>query len=169
MSNKGFRIEFFCVFVACCLVLATALYMEFGMDLEPCLLCMSQRVVYIAIAFVSLLAALHDPKLGGHKRYGLAIVMFSLAGASLAIRQLYLQSLPEDLVPACGPSFSYVIDTLPMFDVIVAMLKGSGSCAEVQFSLLGLSIPGWSLVAYTGLLIYSTYLWRRQTKVMVIG
>ena len=169
MHSKGFRNEFLYIFLICCFVLSTALYMEFGMGLEPCLLCMSQRIVYLLVAFISLLGMLHNPKLGGHRKYGLAIVISCLGGVALAVRQLYLQSLPEDLVPACGPGFSYVVDTLPLMDVIVSMLKGSGSCAEIQFSFLGLSIPGWSLVCYIILIIYSTYLWRRQTKVMIIG
>jgi disulfide bond formation protein DsbB len=100
MKYAGFRGRFIFGLVACAAVLAVALYMEFAMGLDPCMLCMGQRFIYLGMAFVFMLAALHNPYFGGHKRYGFLLFLLSLTGLGLAARQLYLQSLPVDLVPA---------------------------------------------------------------------
>ncbi|MDB9753086.1 disulfide bond formation protein B [Oceanospirillaceae bacterium] len=168
MKHTGFRTEFILGLIACMAILANALYMEFAMGLDPCMLCMGQRFVYLAMAFVFMLAALHNPYFGGHKRYGFVLFILSLAGIGLAVRQLYLQSLPADLVPACGPSFSYMVDAFPFMDVFMAMIKGSGSCAEVLWSFLGLSIAGWSLILFILLAIYCLRLTMISTKIILV-
>jgi disulfide bond formation protein DsbB len=168
MKNTGFRGEFILGLIACAAILGVALYMEFFMGLDPCLLCMSQRFIYLGMAFVFMLAALHNPYFGGHNRYGLLLFLLSLTGLALASRQLYLQNLPADLVPACGPSFSYMLDAFPFTDVLVTMIKGSGSCAEVQWSFLSLSIAGWSFVLFSLLALYCLRLTMVRTKIILI-
>tara|TARA_B100000780_G_C20969511_1_gene387079 strand:+ start:198 stop:704 length:507 start_codon:yes stop_codon:yes gene_type:complete len=168
MKYAGFRGEFVLGLVACAAILTVALYMEFAMGLDPCMLCMSQRFVYLGMAFVFMLAVFHNPYFGGHKRYGLLLFLFSLLGLALASRQLYLQSLQADLVPACGPSFSYMVDAFPFADVLMTMIRGSGSCAEVQWSFLSLSIAGWSLVLFTLLGLYCLRLAMVRTKIVLV-
>ena len=168
MKDTGFRGEFILGLVACAAILSVALYMEFAMGLDPCLLCMSQRFIYLGMAFVFMLAALHNPYFGGHKRYGFLLFLLSLTGLALATRQLYLQNLPADLVPACGPSFSYMLDAFPFTEVLVTMIKGSGSCAEVQWSFLSLSIAGWSFVLFSLLGLYCLRLTMVRTKIVLI-
>jgi len=168
MRYAGFRREFVLGLVACAAILCVALYMEFSMGLDPCMLCMSQRFVYLGLAFVFMLGAFHNPYFGGHKRYGFLLLLLSLAGLGLASRQLYLQSLPADLVPACGPSFSYMVDAFPFTEVLMTMIKGSGSCAEVQWSFLGLSIAGWSFVLFSGLILYNLRLTLVRTKILLV-
>lgn len=168
MRHAGFRGEFIFGLVVCALILGIALYMEFAMGLDPCMLCMSQRFVYLGMGFIFMLAALHNPFFGGHRRYGFLLFLLSLLGIASASRQLYLQSLPADLVPACGPSFGYMVDAFPFADVLMSMIKGSGSCAEVQWSFLSLSIAGWSLVLFAVLGIYCLRLAMVRTKIMLV-
>jgi len=168
MRYAGFRGDFILGLVACAAILTIALYMEFAMGLDPCMLCMSQRFVYLGLAFMFMLGALHNPYFGGHKRYGFFLLLLSLTGIALASRQLYLQNLPADLVPACGPSFSYMVEAFPFAEVLVSMIKGSGSCAEVQWSFLGLSIAGWSLVLFTLFAVYTLRLSLVRTKVLLV-
>jgi disulfide bond formation protein DsbB len=168
MKNIGFRGEFIIGLIACAAILGVALYMEFSMGLDPCMLCMSQRFIYLGMAFVFMLAALHNPYFGGHKRYGFLLFLLGLTGLALATRQLYLQNLPADLVPACGPSFSYMLDAFPFTEVLVTMIKGSGSCAEVQWTFLTLSIAGWSFVLFSLLALYCLRLTMVRTKIILI-
>ena len=168
MKYAGFRGRFIFGLVACAAVLAVALYMEFAMGLDPCMLCMGQRFIYLGMAFVFMLAALHNPYFGGHKRYGFLLFLLSLTGLGLAARQLYLQSLPVDLVPACGPSFSYMVDAFPFTDVLISMIKGSGSCAEVQWTFLSLSIAGWSFVLSGLFTLYCLRLSMVRTKIILV-
>ena len=168
MKYAGFRGGFIFGLVACAAVLTVALYMEFAMGLDPCMLCMGQRFIYLGMAFVFMLAALHNPYFGGHKRYGFLLFLLSLTGLGLAARQLYLQSLPVDLVPACGPSFSYMVDAFPFTDVLISMIKGSGSCAEVQWTFLSLSIAGWSFVLFSLFTLYCLRLSMVRTKIILV-
>ena len=132
-------------------LMGAALYMEHMMHLEPCPLCIFQRVAVIATGLVAIAAALHNPAQLGVKVYGLLVVLASTVGGALATRQIYLQSLPEDQVPSCGPGLDYLLDVFPMQEVIQMVLVGDGSCAEVVWTFLGVSIPGWTLVGFIGL------------------
>lgn len=119
------------------------------MGLEPCPLCWLQRFGFMGAALVSLIALLHNPRGFGNRVYGFFLVLTAGAGLGVAGRQLWLQSLPEDQVPACGPSVDYMLEVLPWFEVLQTALKGTGDCAEVMWRFLGLSIPGWTAVFFT--------------------
>ena len=150
--NLYFLIAFGTVFL-----MAVALYMEHAMHLEPCPLCIFQRVAVIAAGLIALVAAIHNPSVTGTRIYGGLVVAASGAGAGLSIRQLHLQSLPEDQVPACGPGLGYLMDVFPMQEVIRMVLEGDGSCAEVVWTFLGISIPGWTLVGFIGLIVLGCF------------
>jgi len=132
--------------------MAVALYMEHFMALEPCPLCIMQRVMVISTGIIALLAALHGPAKVGIQVYGGLVALTAAAGAMLSMRQLWLQSLPADQVPSCGPSLDYLLDVFPLTEVLTMILSGDGSCAEVVWSLFGISIPGWTLAGFIGLM-----------------
>ncbi|MCK0162312.1 disulfide bond formation protein B [Marinobacter sp. S6332] len=147
------RALFALVFVTCAGLLGVAFYMEHVMGLEPCPLCWLQRFGFMGVGLVSLVAALHGPKSLGLRVYGFLLVATAGAGLGVAGRQLWLQNLPPDQVPACGPSVDYMLEVLPFMDVLTTALKGTGDCAAVVWRFLGLSIPGWSAVFFVLLVI----------------
>lgn len=130
------------------LLLGAALYMQHGMGLQPCYLCITQRAVTIVIAIAGLAALLHNP--ATTRLYGAVITLLSLAGGYFSGRQLWLQSLPEEQTPACGPPADYLFDVFDFGEALGMLLQGDGNCAEVQWTLFGLSIPGWTMLAFTG-------------------
>jgi disulfide bond formation protein DsbB len=140
------------IVVAIASLLATGYYMQFVMHLEPCMLCMSQRLAFMATGIVTLLALIQNPVATGRRVYGIVAALFALGGASLASRQLWLQSLPKDQVPACGPGFDYVMETFPFLEAVEILIRGDGNCAQVDWTFLGLSIAGWSWIWFVGLL-----------------
>lgn len=140
-----FRAMFLAV-LACCLgVLGIGLYLQHGLNLEPCPLCILQRVAFVAIGMTALLAFLHNPGVIGRVIYGLLLVLFSSIGALVAGRNLWLQHLPPDQVPACGPGLDYMLDAFPLSKALPMIFQGSGECAKVAWTMLGLSIPAWAL------------------------
>ncbi len=145
------------VFAATVGIILTALYMQHSMGLEPCYLCIVQRAFIILTGFIALSAFIHNPKTKGHKIYASAMSLSSLTGGGFSIRQLWLQQLPEDKVPACGPPADYLFEALPIVEALPMLLRGDGNCAEIQWTLLGLSIPGWTLLAFTGLTLMGVY------------
>ncbi len=147
------RLVFFLAFLIPAGLLAVAFYMEYVMGLEPCPLCWLQRFAFMAIAGVGLLALLHNPGGIGGRIYGALLAVSAGIGLGLAGRQLWLQSLPADQVPACGPSVEYMLEVFPLFDVLAVALRGTGDCAEVAWRFLGLSIPGWTAVFFTIVLL----------------
>jgi len=147
------RIVYLSLSITCGLLMAVALYMEHVMALEPCPLCILQRVMVIATGIIALLAALHGPGKTGIQVYGGLVAATATGGAMLSLRQLWLQSLPADEVPSCGPSLDYLLDVFPLTEVLTMILSGDGSCAEVAWSLFGISIPGWTLVGFIGLIV----------------
>ncbi|GGX87349.1 disulfide bond formation protein B [Litchfieldella qijiaojingensis] len=132
----------------CALMMGVALYLEHVMGLEPCPLCIFQRVGVLATAAVLLVAAIHNPRGRWGALYGGLGVLSVAGGIGVAGRHLWLQSLPPDQVPSCGPSLDYMIDVLPMREVLVHVFSGSGECASIDFLFLGVSLPGWTMVGF---------------------
>ncbi len=144
-------------FLICTTLMAVALFMQYQMELEPCPLCLMQRMAFIAIGLVCLVGLILNFSWVRKLCAGL-MSLFALAGLGLAARQLWLQSLPEDQVPVCGPGFDYMINNFPLAKALTLILSGSGECAEVQWTFLGISIPGWSLLFFVGFMLLGLYL-----------
>lgn len=135
--------------VAC--LLGFGYYLQYVEGLEPCPLCITQRFFLALCGLLGIAAALHRPRVTIARVYAAIGVATASAGGFFSGRQLYLQSLPEDQVPACGPSLDFILETFPLSEAIGILLRGDGNCAEVSWTFLGLSIPGWTLVAFAGL------------------
>ncbi len=148
----------FAIIAVCCVgLLGFAFYQQYRAFMDPCPLCIFQRVAFLLMGLVALLAALHNPRRTGQRVYASVIVVSAMLGALVAGRHLWLQSLPPDQVPECGPGLNYLLENFPLTDVLSTVLLGSGSCAEVHWRLLGLSMPGWTLFWY--LVLGSLALW----------
>ena len=104
---------------------------------------------------VFLLGAVHGPRAGGRWVYGVLAALASSGGAAIAGRHVWLQSLPPDQVPACGPTLDYLLGMLPVMEVITMVLKGDGNCAKIDAAWLGISLPGWTLIAFVGFVFYA--------------
>ncbi|MGE8499949.1 MAG: disulfide bond formation protein B [Pseudomonas sp.] len=157
MSLASLRSLFFLAFVGCVVMLGAALYLEHGVGLEPCPLCILQRVFVIGFGLVCLIAALHRPARLGRRIYAGVALLFAAAGAGTAGRQVWLQGVPADQLPDCLPNLNYLIEALPFQDIVRLVLHGSADCAEVNWTLIGLSIPEWSLLGFIGLLTFCLY------------
>lgn len=102
----------------------------------------------MTLGLVFLVAAVHDPGQLWRRVYGVLIFLISLAGAGLSGRHVWIQSLPEDQVPSCGPGLEFMMETLPLSDVISKVLSGSGECHDINWIFLGLTIPGWTCLLF---------------------
>ena len=103
---------------------------------------------------VFLLAALHDPAGIGRRVYAVLALLPLAFGLAVGGRHLWLQSLPPEQVPACGPSIDYMIEAFPLGDVLAAMTQGTGDCAAVSWQFI-LTLPGWALVGFAAILVLS--------------
>ncbi len=135
---------------ACAGMIAYALYEQYVNFLEPCPLCSLQRLAVIALGFLLLGAAIQNPGKWGGWIYGALISLVALAGIGVAGWHIRLQNLPADEVPACGPGLEYMLETLPLTDALAKVFQGSGECATIDWTLLGLSMPAWVLIAIAG-------------------
>jgi disulfide bond formation protein DsbB len=144
-------------FLICLGLLAYAWYSQVVLKLEPCPLCIFQRVGVTAIGVGFLLAALHDPKRWGATVYAVLIALAALATIGVAARHVWIQHLPAGSVPVCGATLDYMLDVFPLADVVRKVLTGSGECAKVTWTFLTLSMPAWVLIAATGLGIGGIY------------
>lgn len=142
MSRRAIN---FAGFAVCACLMAYALYAQYGLLLQPCPLCVFQRMAVIALGAVFLVAALHNPAGWGRFVYTGLVVLTAGAGIAVAGRHVWLQSLPADRIPACGPGFDYIIDSFPVLDALRLIFSGSGECASVDWNFLGLSMPAWVL------------------------
>ena len=156
------RIFFSIIFVVCASLLGFGLYLEHVVGLEPCPLCVFQRIAYILVALVALIAAIHNPQKLFEKIYTGLMLIASLCGAGIAGRQVWLQHLPEDKIPECGPGLEYMLDVFPLADALKMVLSGSGECAEVQWTFLSFSIAEWSILCFVGLTVVSLIMFFRQ-------
>ncbi|HEY6643960.1 disulfide bond formation protein B [Povalibacter sp.] len=134
-------------FLFCACLMGYALYAQYVLGLEPCPLCIFQRVAVISVGVLFLIAALHNPGRTGARWYGGLLLFAVLAGSLICIRHLWIQAQPPGTVAACGASLDYLMDIMPVTDVITKVLTGSGECGKVDWTLLGLSMPWWVLLS----------------------
>lgn len=151
--TKSNRPYYFLLFFVCHELLVAAYYFEYYLGLEPCPLCMVSRVLVFVLGVSYLIAALQNPNGLTRKIYHLIFSVFSLLGVMVSGRHIYIQSLPADEVPTCGPGLDYMLETLPMTDVLKEVMQGSGECAEVSWRFLSLSMPAWMLLIFSAFLI----------------
>lgn len=140
------------LWTGCCLLIAIALFMQYQMGLIPCALCMTQRVFIIAVGLVALIAWLSKASTS-NKIYPILGMLLAAVGSGFSMRHIWLQNLPEDLAPACGPTLGYLLENVPFVEAFTVLLQGDGNCAESVWSLFGLTIPAWTLIAFAGLFI----------------
>jgi len=138
-------------FVITVLLLGYAYYSQFHDHLEPCPLCIFQRLGMLAVGLLFLIAAIHNPARGGSRVYGVLIALAALAGALVSARHIWIQSLPPDQIPECGPSLDYMLRAFPLGNTLKMVFTGSGECAVVSWRLFGLSMPVWVLFCFISL------------------
>jgi disulfide bond formation protein DsbB len=141
--------------------MAFALYLQYVEFLEPCNLCILQRVALIYIGLISLVAWLHSPGRTGNKIYALLTLIGAGVGVGLAGRHVWLQNLPESEIPECGPGLEFLIEALPLKDVLIAVFQGSGSCAKISMEFFNYTIPQLTLAMFAviGILLIVVLLW----------
>lgn len=162
MTLPNSRQTFALIAAGCLGLILVGLYMQHFMGLIPCALCITQRIFIIATGLTALIAFIHKPKSWGQKIYAGIGMITAAIGGSFSTRQLYLQSLPPDQVPACGPDIAYMFENFPLMDAFSLLLRGDGNCAEVSWTLFGLSIPAWTLAAFIGLIAFNLWQFFRK-------
>jgi disulfide bond formation protein DsbB len=134
----------------CAALIGYALYVQYVQGLEPCPLCILQRVAVMVAGGLFLLALLHDPADRGARIYGLLIDLAALAGIAIAARHMWIIAQPPGAVAECGASLDYMLDVLPWHEVLGKVLTGSGECAKIDWQFAGLNMPTWVLIALVG-------------------
>ena len=142
------RLSNLLIFLVCAVLMGIANYIQYVLYLDPCPLCMVQRVAVMAIGILCLIAFIHNPSGRGRIVYASGLGVFSLFGAAIAARHVWLQNLPADKVPECLPGIEFILANNPLFKAIGIILEGTGECAETMWTFLGISIPGWTLIAF---------------------
>ena len=160
MLNKllAGRTGYFIGFIASFGLVAYALFIQQRFNLEPCPLCIFQRITYMALGLLFLLAALHNPGNLGRKVYGLLQFAATVTGAGIALRHMWIQANPDKVMAECGAGFDYIFETFPLKRALDLVFKGTGECSSIDWTLFGLTIPQLSLVAFVVLAIYVVYL-----------
>ena len=165
LSNR--RIANGAGFLACAALMAYALYAQHVLGLAPCPLCIFQRVAVMTVGAIFLVAALHNPGTTGARVYGGLIVLAAACGVGIAGRHAWIQAQPPGTVPACGADLNFLMDIMPLTEVVQKVLFGSGECGKVDWTFLGLSMPWWVLIALVALAAWAAIVNFRRTGVQV--
>ncbi len=155
---------FLAVFISCFALLAAAYYFEYALYLDPCPLCIMQRIAVLLVGVVALSGFIMANTVVREKIHGVLMALAALFGVFVAGRHVWIQSLPADQVPTCGPSLEYMVDTLPWAEVLSIMLRGNGNCADAQWSFMGLSMPLWVLIWFVGFILLAGFMYVRTAK-----
>jgi len=156
------RLHYAAPALACAGLLAFGYYLQYFQNQDPCPLCLVQRGFFYAVIVVFAAAALHFPGRAGRRAYCAAACLAAAGGFGVAARQVWLQHLPPDQVPACGPDLFFMIENFPLSRTLQKLFMGSGQCAEVHWTFLGLSIAEWSLAWFAALALYALWLGLRS-------
>jgi disulfide bond formation protein DsbB len=134
-------------FLACACLMGYALYAQYVLGLQPCPLCIFQRIATIVTGILFLIATIHNPRGGGARIYGALITLAALGGMLISARHVWIQAQPPGTVAACGADLNYLLEIMPVTDVISKVLTGSGECGTVDWTFLGLSMPWWVAIS----------------------
>src|SRR3954469_4754326 len=146
-------------------LLSYGYYLQYVQALEPCPLCLVQRLFFYAVMLIFIVAAVHAPGRIRARIYGALVLFFAAGGAAVAARQVWLQHLPADRVPQCGPDLYFMLENFPLSSTLAKLIRGTGECAAVDWKFLGLSIAGWSFVWFAIFIVLAApMLLRRAPK-----
>ena len=140
-------------------IIGFSYFCQYILLLEPCSLCIMQRFLYIFIGLFVLLAVLQNPKRIGLRIYATLTILVSVLGFMVAGRQIWLQHLPADQIPSCGPSLIDMLDSFPIIEILEVLFMGNGNCAEVIWQFLGFSMAEWSFFLFLIFIIINVRIW----------
>lgn len=163
MTIPGRRLLNLVGFLSCAGMMGFALFAEHILLLTPCPLCVLERVATISLGIIFLIASLHNPSAWGKQVYAVLVFLAAGAGAGVAGWHVWIQNLPADKVPACGPGLDYMLDAFPLADALRMVFTGSGECADVVWQFLGLSMPSWVLICLV--VIGACGIWNNLRKI----
>ena len=152
---KSPRLFYLILFLVSSSLLGFGYYLQFYRNIDPCPLCIFQRLAYIGVILFSFLGLLHAPRSAWMRVYSGLMLVTALIGGGIAAWHVHITHLPPDKIPDCGPGLDYMLDVFPLTDVIRMAFTASGECAEITWTFLGLSIPEWSLINFTCIAIVS--------------
>jgi protein dithiol:quinone oxidoreductase len=133
--------------VACAGLMGYALFAQYVLGLAPCPLCIFQRIATILTGVLFLIATLHNPRTTGARVYGALIGLAALGGVLISARHIWIQAQPPGTVAACGADLNYLMEIMPVTDVVTKVLTGSGECGQIDWTFLGLSMPWWVAIS----------------------
>ena len=159
-----FRAQYLFGFFLCAAFMAYAIYEQFEMNVEPCPMCIFQRLAFIGMGIFFLAGALHSPGARGRRIYALVVMFAACVGIGVAINHLRMQFTPHDpMMGGCGPGLSYLLDSFPLNEALKKAFTGSGDCGEINWTFLGITMPGWTLICYVLLGAGALYAgWRKR-------
>lgn len=147
----------------CALLMGYALFAEHFQGYQPCMLCMVQRVFVCLVGLTALVAFAHGPGHVGLRVYGLVTALFAAGGAYISGRHVYLQQLPPEQLEGCAPSFTYALENFDSLKFLKTIFIKDQDCGVIDWTFLGLSMPGWVLVCFAGLFLISLWVAFRRT------
>ena len=163
MTRLSSRTIFLMIACVCALLMGYALFAQYALHYQPCMLCMVQRVFVSAVGLVALIAALHGAGRFGSRIYGLVTALMAVGGIYIAGRHVYLQSLPPEQLDGCAPSFEYALNNFDSLKFLKTIFIRDQDCGVIDWTFLGLSMPNWVLFCFVGLLVGA--LWAGFRKV----
>lgn len=158
MGKTGFILGF----IACFAIVGLALVIQTRYGLEPCPLCISQRIVLMSLGLLFLIGAYIPPQSVFKKLWLLVQVLTTAGGASIAIRHWYLQANRENIVADCGVGFNYMFENFPLQKAFKLLFRGTGDCAAIDWTFLGLSLPQLALITFVCMAIYAVFLVKKN-------
>ena len=161
LLNLPARVLYLALFLVATGLLSFGLYLQHGLGLEPCPMCIMQRYAFLVVALLALLGGVHGPKRRGSRIYAALIGVAALTGASIAARQSWMQLYPPE-IPECGPGLEFMLESFPLAEALPMIFRGAGDCVAVDWTFLGLSIANWSLLTFTATIVFALWMLLRR-------
>ena len=145
VALMGFSLSLFCVI--------SAFYIEKKYAISPCLLCVSQRIIFGIEALLFLVLFFYAPKGLLKWTYGILLLVGNFLGMGLSVRQIWLQNHVTELNQTCLPGIRTLVHYMPWDRVLHLLAEGDAGCGQVIFRAMGLTLTQWSLIGFVVLAI----------------
>lgn len=160
----NYRMALWCVVGLSVLCMAGSFFAQYGLGLNPCVLCIAERVLVILVGLVAFLGALcPNRSLLERTVNTLFPSLVALAGFGVSVYQIYIQHLPLWKQPSCGAPWTFRLRQAPLFDWYEPIIRGTGNCGQVQ-RFMGISLPIWSALFFAVIVVWlSVWWWRTKS------
>ncbi len=142
-------------------LIMSAIFIQTQYNLEPCPLCITQRIIFIIIGCVFLSFAFFKVTKLIKVTHVILLISINCVGVIFSVRHILIQS-GWIVVPAeCGIDLDYMFDNFPLNEALNLLFRGAGDCSQIDWVMFGVTLPQLALIWYLIFIMLTIFIYKK--------